>query len=366
MSFNDFIKPELIIMIPVMYLIGIAVKKSPIRDFLIPFILGGVSILIATLYVLASTAITGWQDGLMALFVAVTQGILAAGTSVYANQLFKQGTSYKDAAAYCSHFDPPAADPLIIVDVVKSGNKVRDGQVHAKDKIIIHDTGNYKADADALAHASYLKNMVVLNNTYISWHYTVDADRIIQHIPDNEIAWHAGDGTKESGGNMSGIGIEMCINDMSRFDQVLRNTAWLVAGLMERYGWTVNAIKQHFDCSGKNCPYEVRRVSGKWQGFLDMSQEEYTKRVSPSAPEQYNRVQVGAWNDKALAEAYAAKLRKARIDGNLVACVLRFYEGFWRVQVGAWSYASMAQAFANKLEQVKIDGKNIQTTVKFY
>lgn len=123
----------------------------------------------------------------------------------------------------------------MLVDLAKKGNKVREGLVHTKNKIIIHDAGNYSKDADALAHASYLHNMATINTTYIGWQDTVDADRIVQHIPNNEIAYHVGDGTKANGGNMSGIGIAMCVNDMDRFADVLRNTAWLVARLMLTY-----------------------------------------------------------------------------------------------------------------------------------
>lgn len=364
MSIYDFIRPELMILVPVMYLLGIAIKKSPVRDYLIPFFLGFASVAIATIYVLATSLMVTWQDWLLALFTAITQGILAAGASTYLNQLYKQGKAKLDITNSTKNFIPPAADPLLLVDLVKSGNKVRGGQVHIKNKIVIHDTGNKKLDADALAHSSYLHNMAALNTTYISWHYTVDADRIVQHIPDNEVAWHAGDGTTGTGGNVAGIGIEMCINDMDRFEAVLHNTAWLVARLMLTYGWELGAIKQHYDCNKKDCPHEVRRIFGKWNEFLAMCQTEYEKLLAP--PEQYNRVQVGAWQTEALATAYAAKLRMLQVDGEPVQAVIRCYDGFFRAQVGAWSYESLAKAFAKKLRQCQIDGRPVQAVIKRY
>lgn len=90
MKFEDFIKPELLVLIPVLYLMGVAVKRSIVRDKAIPFILGAVAVILAGLYVFATTDVSSAKAAVMAVFTAVTQGVLIAGTSVYANQLYKQ------------------------------------------------------------------------------------------------------------------------------------------------------------------------------------------------------------------------------------------------------------------------------------
>ncbi len=87
---KEFVKPEMLVLIPVLYLIGIAIKRSQITDKLIPWILGAISVVLCGLYIAATTQITGWQSGIMAIFTAITQGILIAGCSVYVNQLVKQ------------------------------------------------------------------------------------------------------------------------------------------------------------------------------------------------------------------------------------------------------------------------------------
>lgn len=88
---TDYIKPELLILIPVLYLIGMGLKKSQsVADRKIPLILGACGVLLAAVYVLASTPMGGWQAGMAALFTAVTQGVLCAGGSVYVHQLLKQ------------------------------------------------------------------------------------------------------------------------------------------------------------------------------------------------------------------------------------------------------------------------------------
>lgn len=90
MELQDYIKPELLILIPVLYLIGIGLKKSKLADKWIPAFLGIAGILLAGLYVLATGHFAGVQEMAMAIFTAITQGVLAAGASVYVNQIVRQ------------------------------------------------------------------------------------------------------------------------------------------------------------------------------------------------------------------------------------------------------------------------------------
>lgn len=90
MNYQEYIKPELLIVIPVLYSIGEALKRSKMPDKWIPFVLGFVSILISAAWVLSTTDIICFQDGANAVFVSMTQGVLTAGASVYANQLYRQ------------------------------------------------------------------------------------------------------------------------------------------------------------------------------------------------------------------------------------------------------------------------------------
>ena len=89
-NYQDFIKPELLILIPVLLFVGAAIKKSSVKDAFIPLILGAAGVLLAGLYVFASEQIDGTQGVATAIFTAFTQGVLCAGASVYANQLYKQ------------------------------------------------------------------------------------------------------------------------------------------------------------------------------------------------------------------------------------------------------------------------------------
>lgn len=88
---KEFIKPEFIILIPALYILGMGLKKTSIcSDRFIPLILGGTSIVLCTAYVIATLSAFDWQSVVLGVFTAIVQGILCAGASVYVNQLVKQ------------------------------------------------------------------------------------------------------------------------------------------------------------------------------------------------------------------------------------------------------------------------------------
>lgn len=90
MDMMEYIKPELAVLAIVLYIVGIALKKSSLADKWIPWILGGAGVALAVVWVCATSPLGTAQEVLMAVFAAVTQGILCAGASVYVNQLIKQ------------------------------------------------------------------------------------------------------------------------------------------------------------------------------------------------------------------------------------------------------------------------------------
>ena len=90
MTFEEFIKPELLILIPVLYMVGIGLKKSKLSDTLIPLSLGGISIILSSAWVISTSEISTLKDVASAVFISVTQGILSAGASVYINQIYVQ------------------------------------------------------------------------------------------------------------------------------------------------------------------------------------------------------------------------------------------------------------------------------------
>ena len=90
MEYLQYIHAELLVLIPVLYLVGMALKASRLEDHWIPLVLGITSIVLCGLWVFASTSVSNMAECALAVFSAITQGILAAGASVYANQIYKQ------------------------------------------------------------------------------------------------------------------------------------------------------------------------------------------------------------------------------------------------------------------------------------
>jgi N-acetylmuramoyl-L-alanine amidase CwlA len=151
--------------------------------------------------------------------------------------------------------------------------------------IVIHETGNTSHGANANAHAKYLANIAKEGKQYVSWHYTVDDKEIIHHIPDDEIAWHAGDWAKDkvNGGNACGIGIELCVNGDGDFNKTIKLGSKLVANLLKKYSFpnVGSVVRQHWEFSGKNCPQTLRETK-RWQEFLNLCQAELDVLNTPA------------------------------------------------------------------------------------
>lgn len=87
----NYIKPELVVVAVVLYFVGSAMKKSEaVKDKHIPILNGLIGVAICALYIVATCTCDSARTIAMAMFTAITQGILVAGLSTYVNQLFKQ------------------------------------------------------------------------------------------------------------------------------------------------------------------------------------------------------------------------------------------------------------------------------------
>ncbi len=132
--------------------------------------------------------------------------------------------------------------------------------------IVVHNTAN---DASAANEIAYM----IRNDNQVSFHYAVDDKEIIQGIPENRNAWHAGDGANGQG-NRKGLSIEICYSKSGgqRFIEAEKLAAKFIAFKLKEKGWDTDRVKKHQDFSGKNCPH--RTLDMGWQRFLDMVQRE--------------------------------------------------------------------------------------------
>ncbi|WP_273327708.1 N-acetylmuramoyl-L-alanine amidase family protein [Vallitalea guaymasensis] len=145
----------------------------------------------------------------------------------------------------------------IIEDFIPSNRPNRPGVTMTPTSITVHNTGNARSGADAAMHASYIKS----TNEKVSWHYTVDDYNVIQHIPIDEMAWHAGCRK----GNETSIGIEICMNQGINMAMAEKNAQQLIAYLMAKT--SITDIKKHQDWTGKYCP-AVLLKEGRWEQFV--------------------------------------------------------------------------------------------------
>jgi len=140
--------------------------------------------------------------------------------------------------------------------------KVTYGAANSKTYIIIHETDNERATANADAHGRLQAGG---NSREASWHYSVDDKEVVQSFNDNAQCWAAGN----SHYNKHGIQIEICVNSDGNYKKAVENAIELTKQLMKKYNIPSKFVLQHNAASGKNCPRYLR--SGKkginWNQF---------------------------------------------------------------------------------------------------
>jgi len=150
--------------------------------------------------------------------------------------------------------------------------------------ITIHSTQNYTGDA--YAHAKALKKGALRGGVcgYLCWHFTVQDDAVIQHIPTSERGEHA---DFDGPGNRYSIGIEMCEHKGNNQLQTMERTAKLAASLMYYHQIPVENIRAHYhwpregyDTPNKNCPHflmEDGRPGDNWRWFVGRVQRHHQR-----------------------------------------------------------------------------------------
>ena len=85
-------------------------------------------------------------------------------------------------------------DINMVENIAPIENENRPGDVHEKVYICVHDTGDFSFNAQQWSNIVYTNK--IGDRAYdVSYQYIVGNDGYYHNIPDNETAWHAGDGT---------------------------------------------------------------------------------------------------------------------------------------------------------------------------
>ena len=200
--------------------------------------------------------------------------------------------------------------------LIQNNTAARSGYVLKPKYITIHNTANADVGANAERHAIYMQGSG--KNSTASYHYVVDDKEIYRLLPDNEVAWHAGD--SETGtGNRESLAIEICENADGNLLNATNNAVELTVYLMKLYNIPLSNVVQHNHWSGKDCPNRIRKGEPyNWQTFLNKVQSALNGTISTSKPALY-RVR-RSWAEAASQVGAYANLEYAKR-----ACVQGYY-----------------------------------------
>ena len=144
--------------------------------------------------------------------------------------------------------------------VPKGNDDIRPGYPMVPKYITIHETANTAKGANALNHAKFLDNQARgTADRAASWHFTVDDKEIYQHLPVNEVGWHAGNKT----GNYESIGIEIAVNQDGNYEKAVENARKLATYLMNDLNISLDKVKNtNFGQEKLPCVYDSTRTMG--------------------------------------------------------------------------------------------------------
>ena len=144
--------------------------------------------------------------------------------------------------------------------------------------IVVHWVGN--ANTSAINNRNYFENLKITHKTQASSHYIIGLNgEIIQCIPDNEVAFHAGNYSM----NRKSIGIEDCHPDWSgKFtDMTYNSLADLCVFLCKKYNIKPDHIIRHYDVTKKVCPKYFVEHQAEWEGFRNKVASRLGEEIKP-------------------------------------------------------------------------------------
>ena len=160
--------------------------------------------------------------------------------------------------------------------------------------ITVHSTQNYSGDAWDHARALERGKLRAPKRRggnrigYLTWHFTVQEDVVLQHLPTDEQGEHA---DFDGPGNNYSIGLEMCEHRGNSRQATLARTAKLCASLMYQYNIPLRNVVPHYHWpregrspEHKNCPHYLMtngQPGRKWNAFMAQVQGEYRRIQQP-------------------------------------------------------------------------------------
>ena len=135
--------------------------------------------------------------------------------------------------------------------------------------IVVHDTDNTGAGANASAHFNYFNEADRDSSADI---FVDDSSAWYINDYTKFYSWHCGDGNGKYGiTNANSVGVEICVNQDGDCDVAMHNTVKVVRGLMKELNIPLERVVRHYDASRKNCPASMSYDNwAKWIEFLSL------------------------------------------------------------------------------------------------
>lgn len=146
--------------------------------------------------------------------------------------------------------DCGAAPPVRVMHI-PADRPNRPGRPLEAEWVTVHNTAN--PTSTAVGEATY-----AARRADASFHYVVDEREVVEVVPPDEVAYHAG-----SVANGCSIGVEIC--ESGDPEKTWRNAVAFVADLLRQRGWGVDRVTTHQRWTGKNCP---RLLLPRWNEFV--------------------------------------------------------------------------------------------------
>ena len=169
-------------------------------------------------------------------------------------------------------------------EFISPGRHNRPGTKIHPTSITIHNTDNSDRGANASAHSKFVRETGYYvwhgRKEWVSWHCTVDDTQMIQQLPFDEMAYHAG-----ADANQTSIAIEICMNSDGDQDAADENAVNLTAALMKDLGIDIDHIRPHQFWTGKDCPVlllDDGEPGQKWRNFLNRVSQ--ARNALPASP----------------------------------------------------------------------------------
>lgn len=222
--------------------------------------------------------------------------------------------------------------------------------------LVVHYTG---APGTARNNGAYFASR---GDIGASAHYFVDAQDIVQSVPDAARAWHCGAASYRHPEcrNDNSLGVELCCYQDAagrwRFDPAtVANAVQLIRTLMAQYGIDIDHIVRHYDVTGKICPEPYVRDASAWAEFkarltAPETEEDMVRYNTVAEMPEYYRAEAQALIDAGALRGDAAG--NLNVTEDMLRCMIinkRYMDALLKgagTEPSGWAVDELAEAVA--------------------